>query len=308
MDGSRPRCVGTILLASALLGIVAPGCQANGDPFGPALDPDETESAPVDRFSDLAGLFRRSEDPTLPAQNEPIDFDARFAVRGLGPAGERVTYYTFDGDNGKPMAVYRIVTDDGEPILGQLDVVASVPGEPGYSDFWQIFEVAAPADYVANSITSEGEVEQSGLEVQATEVTLNRPIAPRGSTAMLRFVEDTPAVSRAWFDDKIVEALAFDEHPLRADRGAVAYATVYVCIGAAEDGSTTPAGFCAEDDGEMTRNVVDTLPGDDGYSPYWLVRSYAPTEFSSVDGLSAAMNATGLESRGLVNCPVVAVE
>lgn len=304
----RTRSCATKWPLVAALVVVVSGCEGGDGAFGPPLDPEAAELATVDRFSDLAGLFKRSEDPQLPGPDQPIDFDELFSVTGLGPAGERVQYYTFDSDNGAPMAVYRLVNEDGERLPEQLDVVSAVPGQEGYSDFWQIYEVSVPADYVANAVTSAAEILDAGFETTPTEQTLNRPIVPRGSTAELRFREEDRSLRRAWFDDEVVDAFAFDEHPLKSDRGSVAYSTVYVCTGAAEDGASTASGFCAEDDAETTRNVVETLPGDPGYSPYWLVRAYPPSDFATVMDLETVRNATELESRGLVNCPVVSVE
>src|SRR5579872_5139098 len=72
------------------------GQTSSGD--GGAKNPDTAPIVSVDRFSDaFAHLFRRSANSALPAANAPINCDqGPFITHGLGPNGERVTYYNFD--------------------------------------------------------------------------------------------------------------------------------------------------------------------------------------------------------------------
>src|SRR5262249_19493512 len=121
-----------------------------------ALDPDMAPVQAVDRFSDAGGmLFRRSADPTLPMPNQPINMDGGpFITPGLGPAGQRVAYYNFDVQPAVPAPIFVLVGADGKPVPGQLNLIDTVPGDPGASDFWRVTMVRPPAGYQANAITS----------------------------------------------------------------------------------------------------------------------------------------------------------
>ena len=59
----------------------------------------------------------------------------------------------------------------------------------------------------------------------------------------------------------------------------------------------------------QTHNVVDSLPGDAGYSPLWDVDVYDNASFDSVHDL-ASVQAAPILAMGvaLVNCPVVWIE
>ncbi len=74
-----------------------------------------------------------------------------------------------------------------------------------------------------------------------------------------------------------------------------------------ETGGGPPSGFKAEDGTDQTHNVLATLPGDDGYSPYWEVNVYDNAEFDTVTDLASAEAATILGPGPFVNCPVVLV-
>ena len=59
--------------------------------------PDFVPIVAIDRFSDSAAVFfLRSLKPSLPAADEPIDFDEDFLHRALGPNEEVVEFYHFD--------------------------------------------------------------------------------------------------------------------------------------------------------------------------------------------------------------------
>src|SRR5713101_759243 len=121
-----------------------------------ALDPDKAEVQAVDRFSDGAGmLFRRSADPTLPLPNQPINMDGGpFISHGLGPAGQRVAYYNLDVQPAVPAPLFALIGADGKPVAGQLNLIDTIPGDPGYNDFWRVTMVRTPPGYRANDVTS----------------------------------------------------------------------------------------------------------------------------------------------------------
>ena len=59
---------------------------------------------------------------------------------------------------------------------------------------------------------------------------------------------------------------------------------------------------------EQTHNVPATLPGDQGYSPLWLVAVYDNADFPSVHDLATVLKAKVLAPGvATVNCPIVFV-
>jgi hypothetical protein len=69
------------------------------------------------------------------------------------------------------------------------------------------------------------------------------------------------------------------------------------------------SGFRTEPNSHQTHNVPATLPGDEGYSPLWLVTVYDNADFPSVRDLDTASKAKVLApGAAIVNCPIVFVE
>jgi hypothetical protein len=68
------------------------------------------------------------------------------------------------------------------------------------------------------------------------------------------------------------------------------------------------SGFKTEPQSVQTHNVPSTLPGDQAYSPLWLVIVYDNADWPSVRDLSTAQKAKVLASGvARVNCPIVFV-
>jgi len=145
----------------------------------------------------------RTADNGLPAAGAPVDFDTGepFITKGRGPGGELVEYYNFDGTADGAGAHLRAVSAGrSQPVEGQLNIVDVVPGDTGYNDFWAVSKVTVPADYVANTITSVSEILDAGLPVAPTDMLVNCPIVPYGSTAKLRFKpSESPDLTRGWY-------------------------------------------------------------------------------------------------------------
>ncbi len=162
---------------------------------------------PVDRFSDAAGHLQvRSASPMLPGPNQAVNFDqGPFITQGFGPKGEIIKYYNFDVQPTTPAPIYAPMKG-GKPVAGQLNIVDVLPGDAGYSDFWQVVVVTVPDTYVANTLTSAAAVKSSGYAMQATSMLVNCPIVPEGSTASLRFPGDTSGTDliRGWYQGKVV--------------------------------------------------------------------------------------------------------
>lgn len=290
------------------------GCKDN--PSGPdVMDPDEAPEVSIDRFSDEAGtLFQRSSNSDLPGPNEPIDFDqGPFITTGFGPSGEIVEYYNFDVMSTQMAPIFVLFREgEDQPVEDQLNIINVIPGEVGYNDFWHVHKVIVPSDYTANTVTSMSEIQQRGFEIEETDMLVNCPVVPDGSTADKRFTpEEETGLIRGWYKDQIVYYFSFEEKALSpTGNGTIPTSPIYVSfnINPGEDGGGPPSGFMTEQGSEQTHNVAATIPSDDDYSPLWFVNIYDNQDFDMVSDLSSAQNATILaEGAAIVNCPIVNV-
>jgi hypothetical protein len=287
--------------------------RADSGPEAPEpADPDRAEVVAVDRFSEAAAtLMVRSDDNGLPGPDEPIDFDqGPFVTQGLGPDGEVVRYYNFDVQPVAPAPIYVLFREDDDmPIEGQLNIVDAIPGDAGYNDFWQIHRVTVPDDYVANTITGLEQIEEMDLAVEPTEMLVNCPVVPDGSTARERLDGAFVGLHSGWYRGRVVRYFTFEERALEGT--SVPLSPIYVAfnVNPAEPGGGPGSGFVVEDDGEQTHNVVATLPDDSGYSPLWHVQVYDNASFEDVSDLPSAEQAPRLgDGVATVNCPVVSID
>jgi hypothetical protein len=162
---------------------------------------------------------------------------------------------------------------------------------------------------VANTITSESDVMNSGYPITETDILVNCPIVPDGSTAILRYLpSEDPGLTRGWYDTTVVFYFNFSEKELMVDgSGMVPLSPIYVCfnINPGDPGGGPPSGFKSDSTGR-THNVVETLPEDMTYSPLWFVNIYDNADFDLVHDLASAQMANILVMGAAnVNCPVV---
>jgi hypothetical protein len=301
------------LLGSAFVICFLGGCssdQTMNQPSGGAgTDPDKAPQASIDRFSDDAGhLQKRSDSPSLPGPNEPVDFDqGPFITQGFGPNGEVVEYYNFDVQPTKPAPIY-VPMKGGEPVSGQLNIIDVLPGDAGYNDFWQIVAVTVPDSYVANTLTSADDVTAAGYPMQVSDVIVNCPVVPAGSTAKLRDSGDTSGsgLVRGWYDGKVVNYFNFGEKAggLKAVDGMVPTSPIWVTFN--DDAMGPASGFKTEPGTPQTHNVTGSLPSGADYSPLWNVTPYPNSHFDDVDDAETALAAAGDgKVAAMVNCPIV---
>jgi hypothetical protein len=197
------------------------------------------------------------------------------------------------------------------PVPGQLNIVGVIPGDEGYSDFWQVNKVTVPDDYVANSVTNVDDLMDADFEVETLDALVNCPIVPDGSTAELRVGDGSNGLVQGWYDDMVVYYFSFEEAPLEVNNsGEVPLAPIFVTFNINPDlpDGGPPSGFRAETGTVQTHNVVATLPGQSGYSPLWAVLPYDNAEFEYVRDLGSAVEARGFPLAGYVNCPIVLVQ
>jgi hypothetical protein len=296
--------VGVVACSSGSSGGMNPGAAM-------ARDPATAPKVSVDRFSDsFAHLFKRSANAAFPAANAPIDFDqGPFITHGLGPNGEDIAYYNFDVLPTTPAPIYVFFPEGSNAELAaQMHIVDVLPGDAGYSDFWQVVKVTVPASYVPNSVTSYAELQAAGFALTPTNMIVNCPVVPAGSTARLRYTSESNGLVQGWYRDQVVEYFSFDEHMLTG--ATVPTAPIYVTFNVNPDPnnpmSGPASGFLTEPSSMQTHNVASVLPEAASYSPLWVVVAYDNAAFSSVNDLATAQQATVLvPAAGLVNCPIV---
>jgi len=279
-------------------------------------DPESATNATIDRFSTTAAmLMARDGNSALPAAGHAIDFDQPpFITAGLAPNGKKVKYYNFDVRPTAPAPIYVFFKPGATtPVDGQLNVVSVVPGTAGYNDFWLVTKVAVPATYVANTVTSFEALQAAAFPLTPTDMIVNCPVVPPGSTATLRGGGSTDTqLHRGWYKDQVIYYFNFSEKALTTGTdGAVPTSPIYVAFNTNPDqpGGGPPSGFKAETGTMQTHNVVGTLPTDAGYSPLWSVNPYDNAAFSTVTDLPTVLQSHVLAMGvALVNCPIVFVE
>ena len=196
-----------------------------------------------------------------------------------------------------PILVFFQAASPSTPVAGQKNIIDTIPGQPGYSDFWRVYKVLAPTGYVANSIRSLADAVASGYTIEATDLIVNCPVVNPNATIQ---GSSTSPVS-GWYRNR--EVSYFDEGTNSPGDGSVVRdVPIYAFFHA--DG-TAVAG---------QKNVIDALPGDANYSDLWRVvkvvvgATYVANSLKDARSILEASNAdqVTLETTEIyVNCPVV---
>ena len=199
---------------------------------------------------------------------------------------------------------------EDKPVADQLEIIDTLPGEKGYNDFRQVWNVSVPKDYVANTITDSATLLDAGYKMEQTGTLRNMPVVPDKSKASMRLNGESAALHRAWYRGQISKFFSFAEAPLAAAGANVPLSPIYVTfnVNPGEPNGGPGSGFRTEPDSKQTHNVPFTLPGDPGYSPLWLVAVYDNADFKSVHDRATALKAKVLApGAATVNCPIVFV-
>jgi hypothetical protein len=278
----------------------------------PSSEPTGAQPLVIDRFSAAAGTLQvRTANNRLPGPGQPVDFDLPpFITQSWGPAGEVIRYYNFDVQPTTPALMYAFYVDE-EELTAQHRVVDVVPGQPGYSDFFRVVRVMAPASYVPDELRDAAAIRRSGFALVDTPQVVNRPIVPAGSLARERLGAAATAPEAGWYRGQRVHWFRFDEGPLFARPGEpVPTSPISVTFNKNPDqpGGGPASGFRTEPGGRQTHNVASSLPGDVDYSPLWSVSIYDnaafPTVLDEATVLAAPFKARDVAT---VNCPIVFV-
>lgn len=292
-----------------LMNIFIVSCSSDDNNNSPiSKDINIAEKVSVDRFSASAGnLFIRNATNGLPAANTAINMDmSPFITTGFDRTGAVIRYYNFDVQSTTPDNIYVFFkSGSATPVIGQNNVIPSLPGESDYNDFWLVTKVIVPNNYVSNSITSEAEILTSGFTIEETNIIVNCPVVPFGSTASRSSVAgSSSSLTLGWYEGKAVAYFEFNESSVNTTAsGLVPTSPIYVMF---NDNATGPAsGFVVEPNTSQTHNVLGTIPGDASYSPLWSVLVLDNANFSSVSNLSSASSFPNNVAGANVNCPTV---
>ena len=299
-----------VIIPSLCLLLVATSCKKNNDsnstPVATAKDINTAARATIDRFSSTAGhLMVRNGTNGLPAANSAINFDvAPFFTMGLDRTGAQVLYYNFDVQTTLPSPIYVLFKSGvSTPLSGQNNIVATIPGDVGYNDFWLMKKVTVPESYVPNSLTSESEILSSGYSITTTTNIVNCPIVPYGSTAARSKTGGAAsALSFGWYKGLAVAYFNFDEAAIITSGSSVPLSDIYVMFA---NNASPDDGFKVEPGTSQTHNVLATLPGDATYSPLWDVNVVDTSNFSAMTNLATASSFSSMVAGATVNCPIV---
>jgi hypothetical protein len=269
----------------------------------------------IDRFSTAAAkLMVRTASNGMPSANAAINFDSGpFITTGLDRNGVKIDYYNFDIQSTTPEDIYVFFkAGANSPIEGQYNVIPTIPGEVGYNDFWLVNKVTVPDNFVVNTLTNEAAIIASGLPITKTNIIVNCPVVPFGSTAKKSAKAGIPStLSMGWYNDKAVVYFNFDEAPITTTpNGKVPTSPIYVIFNVdpspSNPASGPASGFKTEaGNPSQTHNILATIPTDNGYSPLWDVSFLANSKFEMAKKLSDVANLAPMMAGATVNCPVV---
>src|SRR3972149_11596280 len=97
---------------------------------------------------------------------------------------ESVSYldYGLQSNVAVPTLVFFEAASPTNPVTGQKNIIDTIPGQPGYSDFWRVYKVLTPTGYVANSIRSLADAVASGYPIEVTDTFVNCPVVNPNAT------------------------------------------------------------------------------------------------------------------------------
>jgi hypothetical protein len=274
-----------------------------------AKDINTAKKASIDRFSASAGhLMVRNASNGLPIENAAINMDLPpFITQGLDRIGNVVKYYNFDVQPTKPDDIYVFFKSGAtSPLAGQNNVIPTIPGDAGYSDFWYVNKVTVPDNYIPNSLTSEEEIKASGYNITATTDIVNCPVVPYGSVAAKSFTNGTAStLTWGWYKGMAIVYFNFGEKALMSNSGGmVPTSPIYVMFNDNIVGAAS--GFKTElTNPNQTHNVLATIPSDVNYSPLWSVQVIDNKFFNTVNNLTTATSVASTPTGVTVNCPIV---
>ena len=236
------------------------------------------------------------DDPALLAQIVANDgVGAVIPLYAGFAAGQPVRYWDLGPAPGFAAPIYVLHRDVGgtlEP-LPHPPIFEAIPGDVGYSPFWNLFVVEVTDLYdgeVIPSIAALNQAREAGLlgapDLEPTNI--NCPVVPSnvlvedgGNSA------DQPRRGTFFYRGRAGTYLDFGQSPLAADRVTVPTIELYVLRREGGEPLSEPArGVDITGDGDVrdTNNVISLLRTDSGWSPLCReITVTVDTDVSSID-------------------------
>jgi hypothetical protein len=290
--------------AAGIAGAVLIGCSdEDGDPTATATEEmmdDEASANATEEMMDDEASPTATEEMMLP--DADLGDAKEFTLVDGWYRDEPVVYYDFGMQSPATGAVvatspiWAFITGmdgDGNPIFvdGQFNIVDAIPGDAGYSDLWQVNLVTVPEDYEPNSIHSAADLATMSYPTEVPGLLVNCPVVPAGST-----LANGEELVTGWYRDQHVYYPDFGANP------AVAIPIFAFITGMDADGNPVFV--------EGQHNIIDSLPGDDGYSAFWAVNLVVVDDTYEANSITSAQGVVDsgfeiLQPGLVVNCPVV---
>lgn len=134
--------------------------------------------------------------------------------------GEALQYYDFGAnstlvshDEVLATPVWLIIygkdeTGAPEAVAGQQNVIDAQPGDPNYTDLWDVTFVTVPRDYEPNSLRSAQDIRDAGYPVERTGRFVNCPVVPATTIA-----QGGERLNQGWDDGERVTYFDFGPNP-----------------------------------------------------------------------------------------------
>jgi hypothetical protein len=188
--------------------------------------------------------------------------------------GQIAWYWLVGGTSGTVNPVYFFNYQNGAPVQGQYPIIDVKPGDIGYTHFWELNNVTVPNDYTPNTIKSLASLngaKQAGLvTIKDSGRSLNGPLVARN--VKIAVVDGEPLFQPVWYRTDLATMAVFETN---LPGGGVPSISIWLIQ---RDGDSCPLlePLCGTDfnhDGDIkdSNDLIDTYPGQPGYSPLWAV-------------------------------------
>jgi len=191
--------------------------------------------------------------------------------------GQIAWYWLVGGTNGTVNPVYFFNFQNGAPVQGQYPVIDVKPGDTGYTHFWEMNNVTVPNTYVPNtikSLASLNSAKQAGLvTIKDAGRSLNGPLVAHN--VKIAVVNGEPQFQPVWYRTDLATMAVFETN---LPSGGVPQISIWLIQ---RDGDPCPLleavcptatnDFNQDGDIKDSNDLIDTYPGQPGYSPLWAV-------------------------------------
>lgn len=189
-------------------------------------------------------------------------------------SGQIAWYWLVGGTSATVNPVYFFNLQNGAPVQGQYPIIDVKPGDTGYTHFWEINNVTVPSTYTPNTIKSLATLnsaKQAGLvTVKDAGRSLNGPLVAHN--VRISVVNGEPAFQPVWYRTDIATMAVFETNLPSGGPPTIGIWLIQ------RDGDSCPLleAVCNTDfnhDGDVkdSNDLIDTYPGQPGYSPLWAV-------------------------------------